>query len=68
MNEHTLINRCFFKYTGAHLCLRDGYDALPKAIAKGLDIRLNTAVNDIHYTADGEGSNVLGLDIIYTKL
>lgn len=42
-----------FEFTGAHLCLRDGYDALPKALAKGLDIRLNTAVNAINYSTDG---------------
>ena len=42
-----------FEFTGAHLCLRDGYDALPKSLAKGLDIRLNTAVNGVHYNCDG---------------
>ena len=42
-----------FEFTGAHLCLRDGYDALPKSLAKGLDIRLNTSVNAVHYTCDG---------------
>ena len=42
-----------FEFTGAHLCLRDGYDALPKALAKGVDSRLNTAVTAIHYSSDG---------------
>ena len=42
-----------FEFTGAHLCLRDGYDALPKSLAKGLDIRQNTAVSAIHYNVDG---------------
>lgn len=41
-----------FEFTGAHLCLRDGYDALPKALAKGVDSRLNTAVTAIHYSSD----------------
>ena len=45
-----------FEFTGAHLCLRDGYDALPKALAKGLDVRLNTSATSIHYTPDGEHS------------
>ena len=43
-----------FEFTGAHLCLRDGYDAVPKSLAKGLDVRLNTAVTGINYTVDGE--------------
>ena len=43
-----------FEFTGAHLCLRDGYDALPRALAKGLDIRLNTAISAVHYNSDGE--------------
>ncbi|XP_019848757.1 PREDICTED: lysine-specific histone demethylase 1A-like isoform X2 [Amphimedon queenslandica] len=42
-----------FEFTGAHLCLRDGYDALPKSLSKGLDIRLKTAVTAINYSADG---------------
>lgn len=42
-----------FEFTGAHLCLRDGYDALPKALAKGLDVRLNTSATSIHYSPDG---------------
>ena len=33
--------------------MRDGYDALPKALAKGLDVRLNTAATAIHYSPDG---------------
>ena len=40
--------------SGAHLALRDGYDQLPTALAKGLDIRLNTEVISIHYSTDGE--------------
>ena len=39
---------------GAHLALRDGYDQLPTALAKGLDIRLNTEVTSVHYSTDGE--------------
>ena len=39
--------------TGAHLALRDGYDQLPLALSKGLDIRLSTEVTSVHYSTDG---------------
>lgn len=39
---------------GAHLALRDGYDQVPLALSKGLDIRLNTEVTSVHYSTDGE--------------
>ena len=44
---HTLV-------PGAHLALRDGYDQVPLALSKGLDIRLNTEVTSVHYSTDGE--------------
>lgn len=43
-----------FEFTGAHLCLRDGYDAIPKAMGKGLDVRHKTAVTNVNYTCDGK--------------
>ena len=43
-----------FEFTGAHLACRDGYDELPSQLAKGLDIRLNTAADAVTYSTDGE--------------
>ena len=42
-----------FEFTGGHLNLKDGYDQLPVALGKGLDVRLNTEVTAIHYNTDG---------------
>ena len=38
---------------GSHLALRDGYDQLPVALSKGLDVRLNTEATAVHYSTDG---------------
>ena len=54
-----------FEFTGAHLCLRDGYDALPKSLSKGLDIRLKTAVTAINYSADGKRIMYMYMYIYY---
>ncbi len=43
-----------FEFTGSHLACRDGYDQLPSQLAKGLDIRLNTAAYEVNYSTDGE--------------
>lgn len=40
-------------YDGPDAVLRQGYDALPAALAKGLDIRLGEAVHRIVHAADG---------------
>lgn len=42
-----------FEFTGDHLNLKDGYDQLPVALAKGLDVRMSTEVAAIHYNTDG---------------
>ena len=47
-----------FEFTGAHLACREGYDELPTQLAKGLDVRLNTAANAVHYNTDGGIINV----------
>ncbi len=40
-------------YDGPDAVLRDGYDTLPKALAKGLDVRLGEAVGSIKHSSDG---------------
>lgn len=47
-------HHCIFSsIPGPHLALRDGYDQVPLALSKGLDIRLNTEVTSVHYSTDG---------------
>uniref|UniRef100_A0A3Q3WLC8 Lysine-specific histone demethylase n=1 Tax=Mola mola TaxID=94237 RepID=A0A3Q3WLC8_MOLML len=36
-----------------HLTVRNGYSCVPVALAEGLDIKLNTAVRQVRYTASG---------------
>lgn len=43
-----------FEFTGSHLTVRNGYSCVPVALAEGLDIKLNTAVRQVRYTASGE--------------
>jgi len=45
------------EYDGADVILPGGYDRIPRSLAEGLDIRLNTAVESIEYE-DGEGAAV----------
>ncbi|XP_074790632.1 lysine-specific histone demethylase 1A isoform X3 [Natator depressus] len=40
-----------FEFTGSHLTVRNGYSCVPVALAEGLDIKLNTAVRQVRYTA-----------------
>lgn len=42
-----------FEFTGSHLTVRNGYSCVPVALADGLDIRLNTAVKQVHITSSG---------------
>lgn len=35
------------------MTVRNGYSCLPKALAEGLDIRLNTAVRHVRYNRTG---------------
>ncbi|KAH0503175.1 Lysine-specific histone demethylase 1A, partial [Microtus ochrogaster] len=42
-----------FEFTGSHLTVRNGYSCVPVALAEGLDIKLNTAVRQVRYTASG---------------
>uniref|UniRef100_A0A8C5AL60 Lysine-specific histone demethylase n=1 Tax=Gadus morhua TaxID=8049 RepID=A0A8C5AL60_GADMO len=42
-----------FEFTGSHLTVRNGYSCVPVALAEGLDIKLNTAVKQVRYTASG---------------
>jgi monoamine oxidase len=44
-------------YDGADVILLTGYDEILKPLAQGLDIRLNTRVQSVHYEA-GEGATV----------
>lgn len=48
-----------FEFTGAHLACRDGYDELPTQLAKGLDVRFNTAATALHYNTEGKGLHTL---------
>jgi hypothetical protein len=36
-----------FSFTGSHLTVRNGYSCVPVALSEGLDIKLNTAVQQI---------------------
>uniref|UniRef100_A0AAZ1WYA2 Lysine-specific histone demethylase 1A n=1 Tax=Oreochromis aureus TaxID=47969 RepID=A0AAZ1WYA2_OREAU len=40
-----------------HLTVRNGYSCVPVALAEGLDIKLNTAVRQVRYTASGSSGN-----------
>ncbi|XP_014771252.1 lysine-specific histone demethylase 1A isoform X1 [Octopus bimaculoides] len=42
-----------FEFSGSHLTVRNGYSCVPVALAEGLDIKLNTAVRQIRYSATG---------------
>ncbi|XP_025419821.1 lysine-specific histone demethylase 1A [Sipha flava] len=42
-----------FEFTGNHLTVRNGYSCVPVALADGLDIKLNTAVQRITYGLNG---------------
>lgn len=42
-----------FEFTGNHLTVRNGYSCVPVALSEGLDIRIGTAVTDIHYGGPG---------------
>ncbi|PSN36278.1 Lysine-specific histone demethylase 1A [Blattella germanica] len=42
-----------FEFTGSHLTVRNGYSCVPVALSEGLDIKLNTAVRQIRYNANG---------------
>ena len=42
-----------FAFTGSHLTVRNGYSCVPVALSEGLDIKLNTAVRQVRYTAAG---------------
>ena len=42
-----------FAFTGSHLTVRNGYSCVPVALSEGLDIKLNTAVRQVRYTASG---------------
>ncbi|KAK2558028.1 Lysine-specific histone demethylase 1A [Acropora cervicornis] len=42
-----------FEFSGSHMTVRNGYSCLPKALAEGLDIRLNTAVRHVRYNRTG---------------
>uniref|UniRef100_A0A8C5NHG4 Lysine-specific histone demethylase n=1 Tax=Gouania willdenowi TaxID=441366 RepID=A0A8C5NHG4_GOUWI len=42
-----------FEFTGSHLTVRNGYSCVPVSLAEGLDIKLNTAVRQVRYTASG---------------
>lgn len=42
-----------FEFSGSHMTVRNGYSCLPKALAEGLDIRLNTAVRNVRYNRTG---------------
>uniref|UniRef100_A0AAQ4R8U3 Lysine-specific histone demethylase 1A n=1 Tax=Gasterosteus aculeatus aculeatus TaxID=481459 RepID=A0AAQ4R8U3_GASAC len=46
-----------FEFTGSHLTVRNGYSCVPVALAEGLDIKLNTAVRQVRYTASGSSGN-----------
>ena len=45
-----------FEFTGSHLTVRNGYSCVPVALAEGLDIKLNTAVRQVRYTASGRNT------------
>lgn len=47
-----------FEFTGSHLTVRNGYSCVPVALAEGLDIKLNTAVRQVRYTASGKSNLV----------
>lgn len=47
-----------FEFTGSHLTVRNGYSCVPVALAEGLDIKLNTAVRQVRYTASGKCSEL----------
>lgn len=53
-----------FEFTGSHLTVRNGYSCVPVALAEGLDIKLNTAVRQVRYTASGTHSQ-LGLCLLF---
>ncbi|XP_064486188.1 lysine-specific histone demethylase 1A-like [Ornithodoros turicata] len=48
-----------FEFTGSHLTVRNGYSCMPVALAEGLDIRLNTAVKQVHITSTGAEVTVM---------
>lgn len=48
-----------FEFTGSHLTVRNGYSCVPVALAEGLDIKLNTAVRQVRYTASGKFTGYL---------
>lgn len=39
--------------------MRNGYSCVPVALAEGLDIKLNTAVRQVRYTASGMWSHLM---------
>lgn len=40
-------------YLFPYVSVRSGYSVIPMALATDLDIKLNTAVKQIHYTSSG---------------
>ncbi|MCA1241707.1 FAD-dependent oxidoreductase [Stappia stellulata] len=51
-------------YDGADVILTQGFDAIPRHLAQGLDIRLGTVVDAIDYEA-GDGAAVHAGDAVY---
>jgi lysine-specific histone demethylase 1 len=41
-----------FAFTGSHLTVRNGYSCVPVALSEGLDIKLNTAVQQIRLAGE----------------
>jgi hypothetical protein len=54
-----------FEFTGSHLTVRNGYSCVPVALAEGLDIKLNTTVKQVRYTASGKLRGCY-LPVLYT--
>ncbi|KAA8582083.1 hypothetical protein FQN60_008823, partial [Etheostoma spectabile] len=54
-----------FEFTGSHLTVRNGYSCVPVALAEGLDIKLNTAVRQVRYTASAVNTRSTTQTFIY---
>ena len=54
-----------FEFSGSHMTVRNGYSCLPKALAEGLDIRLNTAVRHVRYNRTGNSDLFVCLFVFF---
>lgn len=43
-----------FEFTGSHYTVKNGYSCVPLALSEGQNVKLNTVVRQVKYSATGE--------------